>query len=281
MCRNLSARPLPVPAGSTLIVRSSGGTLDVIAGGGVSETAPAEQAPKGTNEKHFTIAGDGTVHVRAPSGQPQWKFTAIPDRPPTISLAKDPERQARGSLQMAYKIEDDYGVTEARAEIAARPGDQQAQGLGQDAGLLGIGYERLQGHGEEGAEHQAEQQAEVDGRDCRNLIVAYQQVARDGQFQQVTGAVARLRGLGQVDGLGLHGRADDEGEQHKPGGERCHGVEAATCRHSYGSFDKDRGRGGQAVRAGQEQHQDADAQQARQAGQPAQADPARRGQLCP
>jgi uncharacterized protein (TIGR02302 family) len=120
--------PLPVPAGSTLIVRSSGGTLDVIAGGGVSETAPAEQAPKGTNEKHFTVAGDGTVHVRAPSGQPQWKFTAIPDRPPTIALAKDPERQARGSLQMAYKIEDDYGVTEARAEIAARPSDQQAQG---------------------------------------------------------------------------------------------------------------------------------------------------------
>jgi uncharacterized protein (TIGR02302 family) len=115
--------PLPVPAGSTLIVRSSGGTLDVIAGGGVTETAPTEQAPKGTNEKHFTIASDGTVHVRAPSGQPQWKFTATPDRPPTISLAKDPERQARGSLQMAYKIEDDYGVTEARAQFAARPAE--------------------------------------------------------------------------------------------------------------------------------------------------------------
>jgi uncharacterized protein (TIGR02302 family) len=113
--------PLPVPAGSTLIVRSSGGTLDVIAGGGVSETAPTEAAPKGTNEKHFTIAGDGTVHVRAPSGQPQWKFTATPDRPPAISLAKDPERQARGSLQMSYKIEDDYGVTEARAQFVSRP----------------------------------------------------------------------------------------------------------------------------------------------------------------
>ena len=113
--------PLPVPASSTLIVRSSGGTLDVVAGGGVSEVAPTEQAPKGTNEKHFTIAGDGTVHVRAPSGQPQWKFTATPDRPPTIALAKDPERQARGSLQMSYKIEDDYGVTEAQAHFVARP----------------------------------------------------------------------------------------------------------------------------------------------------------------
>jgi uncharacterized protein (TIGR02302 family) len=118
-----AAGPLPVPAGSTLIVRSSGGTLDVVAGGGVTEIAPAEQAPKGTNERHFTIAGDGTAHVRAPSGQPQWKFSATPDRAPTIALAKDPERQARGSLQMSYKIEDDYGVTEAQARFVARPGD--------------------------------------------------------------------------------------------------------------------------------------------------------------
>jgi uncharacterized protein (TIGR02302 family) len=112
--------PLAVPVGSTLIVRSSGGTLDVVVGGGVTETAPAEQAPKGTSEKHYTIAGDGTAHVRAPSGQPQWRFTALPDHPPTIALAKDPERQARGSLQLSYKVEDDYGVTEAHALFAAR-----------------------------------------------------------------------------------------------------------------------------------------------------------------
>jgi uncharacterized protein (TIGR02302 family) len=123
-----AAGPLPVPAGSTLIVRSSGGNLDVVAGGGVAEAVPAQQAPKGTNERHFTISGDGTAHVRAPSGQPQWKFSAIPDRAPTISLAKDPERQARGSLQMSYKLEDDYGVTEAQARFAVQPGDAPTVG---------------------------------------------------------------------------------------------------------------------------------------------------------
>jgi uncharacterized protein (TIGR02302 family) len=128
------AGPLPVPAGSTLIVRSSGGTLDVVAGGGVTEAVPAEQAPKGTNERHFTIAGDGTAHVRAPSGQPQWKFTATPDRAPTISLAKDPERQARGSLQLSYKIEDDYGVTEAQARYAVRPAEPPKGATGKAAG---------------------------------------------------------------------------------------------------------------------------------------------------
>ncbi|SDI42398.1 TIGR02302 family protein [Bradyrhizobium sp. Rc2d] len=115
--------PLAVPAGSTLIVRSSGGSLDVAVSGGLKEVAPTEAAPKGTNEKHFAIAADGTAHVRAPSGQPQWAFAATPDRPPTIALAKDPERQARGALQLSYKIEDDYGVTGADAHIALRPAD--------------------------------------------------------------------------------------------------------------------------------------------------------------
>jgi uncharacterized protein (TIGR02302 family) len=117
------AAVLPVPAGSTLIVRSSGGALDVVLSGGVTEAAPAAEAPKGTNERHFTVAADGTAHVRAPSGQPLWKFTATADRAPTIALAKDPERQARGSLQMSYKLEDDYGVTEAHAQFAARNTD--------------------------------------------------------------------------------------------------------------------------------------------------------------
>ena len=117
------ATPLAVPSGSTLLVRSSGGTIDVVVGGGVAEVAPEGQAPKGTNERHFKITGDGTAHVRAPAGQPQWKFTATPDRPPSIALAKDPERQARGALQMSYRLEDDYGVTEARAQFAARPAD--------------------------------------------------------------------------------------------------------------------------------------------------------------
>jgi uncharacterized protein (TIGR02302 family) len=117
---------LPVPAGSTLIVRSSGGALDVLLTGGVSEVAPTAEAPKGTSERHFTVATDGTAHVRAPAGQPIWKFSATGDRPPSIALAKDPERQARGSIQMSYKLEDDYGVTEARAQFAAREPDAKA-----------------------------------------------------------------------------------------------------------------------------------------------------------
>jgi uncharacterized protein (TIGR02302 family) len=121
------AAAMAVPSGSTLIVRSSGGALDVALTGGVAEVPPAADAPAGTNEKHYSITGDGTAQVRAPSGQPVWKFTSTGDRPPSISLAKDPERQARGSLLLAYKLEDDYGVTEAHAQFAARPSDGKAK----------------------------------------------------------------------------------------------------------------------------------------------------------
>ena len=117
--------PVSVPAGSTLIVRSSGGRLDVSAAGGVTEIPVTENAPQGTNERRFTIAGDGTAHVRSPSGQPQWTFKAMPDRAPSISLAKDPERQAKGALLLSYKLEDDYGVTEAQAQFAPRASAKQ------------------------------------------------------------------------------------------------------------------------------------------------------------
>ena len=64
-----------------LLVRSSGGSIDVVVGGGITEVAPNGEAPQGTNERHFKIAGDGTAQVRAPAGQPLWKFAATPTVP--------------------------------------------------------------------------------------------------------------------------------------------------------------------------------------------------------
>ena len=124
-----AASAISIPAGSTLIVRSSGGTLDVGVGGSVAETPVTEKVPQGTSERHFAITGDGAAHIRSPLGQPQWTFKAIADRPPTIALAKDPERQAKGAVLLSYKLEDDYGVTEAQAKFALRAADASAQPL--------------------------------------------------------------------------------------------------------------------------------------------------------
>ncbi|MGH6680293.1 MAG: TIGR02302 family protein, partial [Bradyrhizobium sp.] len=121
--------PLRVPEGSTLTVRASGGRLNIVAGGGVTKTAATAKAPQGTSERHYTIAGDGSIRVRAPSDQPEWRFVAVPDQLPTISLAKEPRRLARGALQLSYKLKDDYGVTEAQARFAVRPSAGQSKNV--------------------------------------------------------------------------------------------------------------------------------------------------------
>ena len=116
--------PVSVPAGSQLVIRSTGNVrFDVLRKGGVEDVPPEVQArmPAGTEERRLVIKGDGSAALHGVgSSDLVWKFTAIPDRTPTIELIKDPERQARGSLRLDYKIDDDYGVVEAKATFALK-----------------------------------------------------------------------------------------------------------------------------------------------------------------
>ena len=79
------------------------------------------QAPAGTQELRYTISDAGSATVRGAGEKLIWNFTAIPDRVPMIALAKEPEGQSRGSLLLAYKIEDDYGVIDAQATFERKP----------------------------------------------------------------------------------------------------------------------------------------------------------------
>ena len=122
--RVTSAEPLSVPAGSTLVVRATGSVqVDLAIKGGLQ---PAEGVAKrpipGAEEHRFTIAGDGSATLRGVvAGDVTWSFQAVPDKPPTIALTKEPERQARGSLRLLYKVEDDYGAVGAQATFARKP----------------------------------------------------------------------------------------------------------------------------------------------------------------
>ena len=114
-----AAVAMSVPAGSTLVIRATGQVeLDVVTTGGLEEPKSGAQktAANGTEERRFVINDAGSASVRGVAASDvTWQFTAIPDKPPTIALAKDPEGQARGSLQLNYKLEDDYGVVGAQA----------------------------------------------------------------------------------------------------------------------------------------------------------------------
>src|SRR5262249_59898838 len=113
-----TAAALSVPAGSTLVVRATGIHLDVVASGGLAEPSSGAQSSnaKGTEERRFVINDAGTATVRrVAASHVSWQFTAIPDKPPTLALVKEPEGQARGAVQGSYKIGDRYGVSGAWA----------------------------------------------------------------------------------------------------------------------------------------------------------------------
>jgi uncharacterized protein (TIGR02302 family) len=119
-----ASTPVAVPAGSQLVVRATGKvSFDIVRRGGL-EDAPAEARaplPAGTEERRLIIKSDGSAAVHGVLGNDLvWNFTAIPDRAPTIELTKDPERQARGALKLDYKMDDDYGVVEAKATFALK-----------------------------------------------------------------------------------------------------------------------------------------------------------------
>jgi uncharacterized protein (TIGR02302 family) len=119
-----SVAAVAVPAGSVLVIRASGKVrFDVATTGGVAEVAGDQrpQAPSGTEERRYQITDRGTAVVHGLGDEDlTYAFNAIPDKPPAIALTKDPETQPGGSLQLNYKMEDDYGVVEAKALFALK-----------------------------------------------------------------------------------------------------------------------------------------------------------------
>ncbi len=129
--------PVQVPVGSQLVVRSTGDVhFDVVRKGGIEVAkADANKAdarsplPKGSEERRFVITSDGEAVLHGAGSDLTWAFTAIPDRAPTITLLKDPQRQVRGALRLDYKMSDDYGVVGASAVFALKGSkDEEANG---------------------------------------------------------------------------------------------------------------------------------------------------------
>jgi uncharacterized protein (TIGR02302 family) len=113
--------PIGVPANSTLIVRATGQVkFELSTTGGITPSKEAVHPPAGSEEYRFTIGGTGAATLRGAGEDLVWPFNAIPDRPPTIALTKDPELQSRGSLLLSYRLEDDYGVAEAQATFTRK-----------------------------------------------------------------------------------------------------------------------------------------------------------------
>lgn len=130
---------LAAPAGSVVVVRSSGGAPVEVETSGpllapakptVDKTAAAKStadrptADKATanpndHETRLVLHGDSRLYLRH-GGVLRGAFaiTAIADKPPGIFLREVPKSNARGSLTLSYTLEDDYGVAKAEARFA-------------------------------------------------------------------------------------------------------------------------------------------------------------------
>ncbi|WP_029351863.1 TIGR02302 family protein [Bosea sp. 117] len=154
------AAAVTVPAGSTLVVRITGLDRAAVTVEGRVEAAPEGEAANGAapqpaaatktasqtasapqnppqsaqpaaarpgaanagKEQRYVIAGDGAARLVGPGGETVvWRFQAVPDRPPTIAFAKEPQGSGRTGLALSYRMEDDYGVVGAEAKFAAVP----------------------------------------------------------------------------------------------------------------------------------------------------------------
>ncbi len=123
-------RSVDAPAGSTVVVRMSQGAGIVVDAQGAlapvedknAEAAakPARAAASAEQEMRWVLQGEATLQLRRPGGSlSTFQLTAIPDRPPVVTLRGEPRGNARGSLTLSYKLEDDYGIVGAEAEFAS------------------------------------------------------------------------------------------------------------------------------------------------------------------
>ncbi|MCB1459305.1 MAG: TIGR02302 family protein [Nitratireductor sp.] len=130
--------PVEVPEGSELFLRVVGARnirLAFETTDGPQEIFPDGADPNGTDQARTESAraasrGDETSFrtllnrdglVKLLSGNKEiasWPVAVIADTAPRISFSEMPSPALSGSLQLSYSVEDDYGVTAARAEIS-------------------------------------------------------------------------------------------------------------------------------------------------------------------
>lgn len=132
-----------VPQGSVLTLRTTplAGDSAPVVTLKAGDAKPVDLAPKDRGavtagdkthgvpvefEAKLASATDVTVARRA-SEIGHWRFSILPDQPPTIRLIGEPEAQASGTLKLTYEVGDDYGVVSADAHFEPLAEDLPAQ----------------------------------------------------------------------------------------------------------------------------------------------------------
>jgi len=116
--KNGEPQKLAVFEDSTLVVRGDPVVVETRTEGGLK---PAEEKgkPAASLERRWTIQSDGKATILRGGGTAaNLAFAVTPAGLPTIKLTEEPRANLSGSLTLAYKLDDRYGVSNARADFA-------------------------------------------------------------------------------------------------------------------------------------------------------------------
>ncbi len=115
-----------VPEGSQLVIRIVGEytpSFTYIVADGAKSLEPVEKnadATSGDGETEYRFVLNETGFARLTYNDDllgKWQFDIIPDKDPIIRFDAPPKRGKGRMLDLAFSVEDDYGVTDAVAEI--------------------------------------------------------------------------------------------------------------------------------------------------------------------
>jgi uncharacterized protein (TIGR02302 family) len=130
--KNARNQKIATPVGSILVLRGGGsiaarteGAFAPVAPAKPTEVPPAAQPPAkrapdaAAGERRWTIKGDGKLAISR-DGAPlsSFEIVGIANEKPTIALTAKPQANLRGSLTLAYKTADQYGLASAQADFA-------------------------------------------------------------------------------------------------------------------------------------------------------------------
>lgn len=128
---NAEQAEITVPQGSVFSLRVTGNAREHLSAEDASGQSQAiqpelaeDEAEEGktkpagdTRNFQYELQNDQTIKLQINNRSQSWKFAVTPDKLPQISFTKNPDQARNGTLQLHYKITDDYPVASAYAEI--------------------------------------------------------------------------------------------------------------------------------------------------------------------
>lgn len=121
--------PVPVPKGSMVLARVTGGDGAPTLQAGDASTA-FETVDSTTFQVQTPINGGDRIAVtQGGRSLGSWGVSVIPDAPPRISFVSPPAASERGALKLDYAAEDDYGLAGVKAVIALDLAKDEAPSL--------------------------------------------------------------------------------------------------------------------------------------------------------